>query len=61
MSERIVSALDKLEPQEAVTIGMEATSSYGDSLVYALREDGRLGQYRRKIHVFNPNQVKKFK
>ncbi len=60
LSERIVSALDKLELQ-AVTIGMEATSIYGDSLVYALREDGKLGQYQRKIHVLNPKQVKKFK
>ena len=39
LSERIVSALDKLQLSE-VTIGMEATSIYGDSLVYALREDG---------------------
>lgn len=60
LSERIVSALDKLELR-AVTIGMEATSIYGDSLVYALREDGKLGQYQRKIHVLNPKQVKKFK
>ncbi len=60
LSERIVSALDKLD-LKAVAIGMEATSIYGDSLVYALREDGKLGQYRRKIHVLNPKQVKKFK
>ena len=39
LSERIVSVLDKLRLSE-VTIGMEATSIYGDSLVYALREDG---------------------
>lgn len=56
LSERIVSALDKLHLRE-VTIGMEATSIYGDSLVYALREDGRLGRYQRKIHVLNPKQV----
>ncbi len=42
-------------------IGMEATSIYGDSLVYALREDGKLGRYPRKIHVLNPKQVNKFK
>ncbi len=46
LSERIVSALDKLQLNE-VTIGMEATSIYGDSLVYSLREDGKLGQYQR--------------
>ena len=60
LSEKIVSALDKLQLNE-VTIGMEATSIYGDSLVYALREDGRLGRYQRHIHVLNPKQVRKFK
>ena len=40
---------------------LEATSIYGDGLVCALREDGRLGQYQRKSHVLNPKQVKKFK
>lgn len=60
LSERIVSALDKLQLGE-VTIGMEATSIYCDSLVYALREDGKLGRYQRKIHVPNPKQVRKFK
>ena len=60
MSERIVSALDAMQLCDVV-IGLEATSIYGDSLVYALREDGRLGQFGRKIHVLNPKQVKKFK
>ena len=58
--EKIVSALDKLQLSE-VKIGLEATSIYGDSLVYALREDGKLGRYQRKIHVLNPKQVRKFK
>ena len=44
-----------------MTIGMEATSIYGDSLVYALREDGKLGRFQRHIHVLNPKQVRKFK
>lgn len=60
VSERIVSALNTMHLSDVV-IGMEATSIYGDSLVYALREDGGLGQFRRKIHVLNPKQVKKFK
>ena len=30
-------------------------------MVYALREDGGLGRFHRKIHVLNPKQVKKFK
>ena len=60
LTERIVSAIQS-QGLEGAVIGMEATSIYGDSLVYALREDGRLGQYPRKIHVLNPKQVNKFK
>ncbi len=60
LSERIVSALDSMHLSDVV-IGMEATSIYGDSLVYALREDGNLGRFRRKIHILNPKQVRKFK
>ena len=58
--ERIVSAI-QTQGLDGAVIGMEATSVYGDSLVYALREDGQLGQYSRKIHVLNPKQVNKFK
>lgn len=50
LTERIVSAIQS-QGLEGVVIGMEATSIYGDSLVYALREDGKLGQYPRKIQV----------
>ena len=60
LSERIVSALGSMRLSDVV-IGLEATSIYGDSLVYALREDGSLGRFRRKIHVLNPKQVRKFK
>ena len=60
LTERIVSAIQS-QGLTDVVIGMEATAIYGDSLVYALREDGRLGQYPRKIHVLNPKQVNKFK
>ena len=60
MSEKIVSALEAMQLSDVV-IGLEATSIYGDGLVCALREDGRLGQYHRKIHVLNPKQVRKFK
>ena len=31
------------------------------NLVYALREDGNLGRFHRKIHVLNPRQVRNFK
>ena len=60
MSEKIVSALEAMQLSDVV-IGLEATSIYGDGLVCALREDGRLGQYQRKIHILNPKQVRKFK
>ena len=40
---------------------MEATSIYGEGLVHAIREDGSLGRFQRKIHVLNPKQVSKFK
>ena len=60
LTERIVSALTAQE-LSSVTIGLEATSVYGDALVYALREDGRIGRFERKIHVLNPKQVNKFK
>ena len=60
LSEKIVSALRSMHLTDVV-IGLEATSIYGDSLVYALREDGSLGYYQRKIHVLNPKQVRKFK
>jgi len=60
LSERIVSALNSMRLSN-VMIGLEATSIYGDSLVYALREDGSLGRFQRKIHILNPRQVKKFK
>lgn len=60
LSERIVSALYSLQLGDVV-IGLEATSIYGDNLVMALREDGRLGRFQRKIHVLNPKQVRNFK
>ena len=60
LSDRIVSALHSMQLSDVV-IGLEATSIYGDSLVYALRENGSLGQFQRKIHILNPKQVRKFK
>ena len=45
---------------DTVLIGLEATSVYGDNLVYFLREDATLAPFNRKIHVLNPKQVKSF-
>ena len=60
MVKRIFSAVTS-HSLDTVTIGLEATSVYGDNLVYFLREDAILTPYNRKIHVLNPKQVKKFK
>lgn len=60
LSEKINAAMTSLSLTDVV-IGLEATSIYGDHLVHALREDGSLGKYQRKIHVLNPKQVRKFK
>ena len=48
LTKRIVSSLQSLSLSEVV-IGLESTSVYGDTLVYALRESGSLGAFFRKI------------
>lgn len=60
LCQRIVSALSERK-LSAVSIGIEATSVYGETLMYALREDSALARFERKLHVLNPKQVKKFK
>ena len=57
---RILSAMAS-RSLDTVLIGLEATSVYGDNLVYFLREDATLAPFNRKIHVLNPKQVNKFK
>lgn len=58
--DRIISVLQTLDKPEVV-IGMEATSVYGDNLMYFLRESGSLAKFNRRLHMLNPKQVKKFK
>lgn len=60
LSGNIVSTLADLN-LEAVVIGMEATSVYGDNLLRFLHEDGAIARFDRRLHVLNPKQVKKFK
>jgi transposase len=60
LSKRAVTALDQTGLSSAV-FGMEATSVYGEGLLYFLREDGALGRFDCKFHILNPKQVKKFK
>ena len=57
---RILSALTA-HSLDTVILGLEATSVYGDNLVYFLREDATLASFHRKIHVLNPKQVSNFK
>lgn len=56
----IMSAVEDHSLGEVV-IGLEATSVYGDNLVYFLREDGHLAKIPKRIHVLNPKQVNNFK
>ena len=49
---RILSALTS-HSIDTVLIGLEATSVYGDNLVYFLREDISLAPFNRKIHVLS--------
>lgn len=56
----ILSALEN-HSLDKIIIGFEATSIYGDNLVYFLREDYSLAKHLTKIHILNPKQVKKFK
>ena len=57
---RILSAMTSCS-LDTVLIGLEATSVYGDNLVYFLREDAALARFNSKIHVLNPKQVSKSK
>lgn len=57
---RICSALAS-ESLDTVSIALEATSVYGDNLVYFLKEDASLTSFHTKIQVLNPKQVHKFK
>ena len=59
-SKRVVAALEETGVA-AVAIGIEATSVYGENLIYFLREDGALARFDRKLYVLNPRQVRKFK
>ena len=58
--DRIIEVLQKLFIPKVV-IGMEATSVYGDNLMYFLRETGKLSGFEKKLHMLNPKQIKKFK
>ena len=56
---KIYSALTS-HSLDTVLIGLEATSVYGDNLVYFLREDATLAPFNRKIHVPKNDYVDSF-
>ena len=58
--DRVTSVLLELNIPKVV-IGMEATSVYGDNLMYFLRENGDLSRFEKHLHMLNPKQVSKFK
>ena len=60
ISKRVVTAMAEKE-LTAASIGIEATSVYGDNLIYFLREDSALARFERSLFVLNPKQVSKFK
>ena len=60
VSKRVVSALTE-RGLNCTAIGIEATSVYGENLIYFLREDGALARFERKLFILNPKQVSKFK
>ncbi len=60
LSKRVLSAMDN-DYFDNCIIGLEATSVYGDNLVYFLKEDATLSMIDKHIHILNPKQVKKFK
>ena len=63
-SSTLVKRIFKVAHEHSITkiyIGIEATSVYGDNLVYFLREDNTLLEFEPKIFVLNPRQVSKFK
>lgn len=60
LSKRVLSAMQHSAFDNCI-IGLEATSVYGDNLLYFLKEDSALSNIDKHIHVLNPKQVRKFK
>lgn len=60
LSNKVLSAMDSGKFDNCI-IGLEATSVYGDNLVYFLKENADLSKIDKHIHILNPKQVKKFK
>ena len=57
---RVVEALTKLNCYN-VSFGLEATSVYGDGLIFFLKQQPSLKPYNTKVYLLNPKQVHNFK
>jgi transposase len=57
---RVVEALTKLNCYN-VSFGLEATSVYGDGLIFFLKQEPSLKPYNTKVYLLNPKQVHNFK
>jgi transposase len=60
LSERITKTMTS-HGLDSLVIGLEATSVYGEPLVYFLKQDSNISRFKPKIHVLNPKQVHNFK
>lgn len=60
LSERISGVMTS-HKLDSLIIGLEATSVYGEPLVYFLKQDANINRFKPKIHVLNPKQVHNFK
>lgn len=60
LSDKVVNAMS-VGSYDSLVVGLEATSVYGDHLVYFMKEDASINQFKPKLHVLNPKQVANFK
>ena len=57
---RAIEALNKTNCSN-VSFGLEATSVYGDGLIFFLKQEPSLKPYNTKVFLLNPKQVHNFK
>lgn len=58
--ERVIEATEKSNSSD-VSFGLEATSVYGDGLIFFLKQEPSLKLYNTKVFLLNPKQVHNFK
>lgn len=60
LSKNIAQAMEAYK-LDSLVVGLEATSVYGEPLVYFLKQDAVVSRFKPRIHVLNPKQVNAFK